>query len=530
VTDPNSNIDMRAAMASPNGLGVMRTDSYRSTPLKIAALSVLILQLVVATYPTFRTLAEYWVENDTYSYGFVVPFITAYLIWLRRDRLAVIPKVPSFLLGTCVLVGGMAILVIGRLSSTNLIEQLSLPLMAFGISFLILGRRATREIAFPLAYLLAMIPLWDVLTNRVHPYFQLYSAMMGVSALRLFDIPVYREGVLIYLPNITLEVAEVCSGVNQLVAILCIGIPVAHVQIASWSKRGLVVMMAALIALFSNGLRVAAICLFAYYGIRGANGDIHGPYSVLRTTLISGIGFLALFWLIGRLSDTSPRKVTLENASLREWSLHRGAVAVAITLFAVMIAFGRWHQVVAAPPNGRLTDFPAAVGQWQAVQNTGADFWPAIDAPKFDHRLERQYRTPEGRQLNLVLGYFERQSQGKELVGFELSRYIGANEVPATYQLDADIRVREFVKEIDDKPHYVSYWYVLGNKTIAQEYEAKALTAWKSLTTHKNNGAIVIVTTKLDDASQGLEDSREAVRDFIRGVRLPAATLVASGQ
>src|SRR5688572_19468821 len=53
VTDPNSNIDMRAAMASPNGLGVMRTDSYRSTPLKIAALSVLILQLVVATYPTF---------------------------------------------------------------------------------------------------------------------------------------------------------------------------------------------------------------------------------------------------------------------------------------------------------------------------------------------------------------------------------------------------------------------------------------------------------------------------------------------
>ena len=211
-------------------------------------------------------------------YGFLVPAISGYLIWLRRAHLRSLSVVPSFRLGTTVLFVSLALLVAGRVSATNIVEELSLPLAVCGLSLLVLGDRLTQSLAFPLAYLFTMIPFWDVFTNRLHQPFQLYSAAMGVGALRLLDIPVFHQGVFIELPNVTLEVAELCSGVNSLIAILCIGVPLTHYYVAGWAKRCFIVVSAALIALLSNGIRVASVCLLAYYEIRGPNGDIHGPY------------------------------------------------------------------------------------------------------------------------------------------------------------------------------------------------------------------------------------------------------------
>jgi hypothetical protein len=87
-----------------------------------------------AYFSTILKLVEHWSANDMYSYGFLVPVISGYLIWLRRDRLRDVPISPSFAAGLVVLAGGLSMLVVGRVSATNLIEELSLPVTVCGIA------------------------------------------------------------------------------------------------------------------------------------------------------------------------------------------------------------------------------------------------------------------------------------------------------------------------------------------------------------------------------------------------------------
>ena len=95
---------------------------------------------------------------------------------------------------------------------------MSIVVTMSGLTLLIFGRRIFRIVLFPLVYLLAMVPIWDAFTVRLHPIFQLYSARIGVYILQAMGIPVLREGVSIELPNVTLEVAQACSGINYLIA------------------------------------------------------------------------------------------------------------------------------------------------------------------------------------------------------------------------------------------------------------------------------------------------------------------------
>jgi EpsI family protein len=482
------------------------------------AAAALLAAFLWTYYSTFQKLFDYWASNEMYSYGFLVPIISGYLIWLRRRHVLAAPVKPSYGVGALVLASALAMLILGRASNTNVIEELSLPIAATGSALLVLGRRVTKTLAFPLAYLFAMIPLWDFATDPLQAPFQLYSATLGVAALRLFDIPVLRDGILIYLPEATLEVADVCSGVNQLVAILCIGVPLAHMQIKSWPRRAGIVAAALIIAILSNGLRVALISLLVYNGITGTDGDVHGPYSVLRTTLISGIGFLILFWLIAHFSDkrVAPPRSDAASEGRSGWQgLSPRALAIAMALFAVAAGFGRWHQVAAVPLSADLAAFPGAIGRWQVVSDR--PFFAAADAVGFDATLSRRYAAPDGSEIDLLVGYFARQQQGRELVGFEVSRLLSPSDAPLTRTLNGAVKVKEFVTTVNGDSYHVTYCYLLNGRTASESYTAKWWATWDTLARGRNNGGIIVVRTKL-----GLNGSAEVARsktgDFIEGV------------
>jgi EpsI family protein len=484
---------------------------------RLAAAALLVAVFLWAYYETLQKLFDYWASNEMYSYGFLVPVISGYLIWLRRDRVLAAPVVPSYGLGTLVLASGLAMLVVGRASNTNVVEELSLPIAATGTALLVLGSRMTQTLAFPLAYLFAMVPLWDFATDPLQAPFQLYSATVGVGALRLFDVPVLRDGILIYLPNATLEVANVCSGVNQLVAILCIGVPLAHMQIKSWPRRAIIVSAALVIAILSNGLRVAMISLLVYNGITGPNGDVHGPYSLLRTTLISGVGFLILFWLIARFSDRRIDAAHGDEHTEPEtaWQrLQTPAFAMAIALFVVVAGFNRWHQVTAVPLSTDLAAFPGAIGRWQAVADR--PFF-AADGVGFDATLSRRYAAPDGSEVDLLVGYFERQQQGRELVGLQVSRLLAARDAHLTRVLSGQIRVKDFVTTQNGDSYHVTYCYLLNGRTASEGYTAKLWATWDTLTRGRNNGGLVVVRTKLG-AGGSAEPARSRTGDFIEGV------------
>lgn len=465
--------------------------------------------------PTLERLARHFATNDMYSYGFLVPVISGYLFWLRWPVVRRMPLEPSMGLGSAVLGAGLVLLVIGRVSNTNLVEELSLPISIWGVSLLVIGRAATRAMTFPLAYLFAMVPFWDAVTARMHPPFQLYSATLGVGALRLFDVPVLREGILIRLPNITLEVADACSGVNHVVAVLCIGVPMTYLHVRAWSRRIFILATAMLIALFSNGLRVAMVSLFAYYEIRGADGDVHGPFALLRSLLITAVGFAALFWLIGRFADRPQPAAGTDGPAddVRLWPMHEAGLAAATLLIAVAGALATATRAEAVPLRASDADFPAAVGRWRMV---AAPPWtPSTEGTGFDRVVSRTYAAGQDDWVDLLAGYFERQEQGRELVGVEVSRVLledGAG-LPQTPELE----VRDFVATVRGRSYHVTTWYVVGGRVVSGAYEAKWRTAWNTLVAGRSDGGVVVVRALLRPG-ESVASSRARVADFVSRV------------
>jgi len=490
----------------------------------------LALSFIAAYYETIGKLVAHWSSNDMYSYGFLVPAISGYLIWLRRHRLRHVPIGPGFALGLPVLSAGLGLLVVGRVSAINLVEQLSLPITICGLAILVLGRPMAQSLTFPLVYLFTMIPFWDVFTGRLHLPFQLYSAAMGVGALRLLNIPVLHQGVLIDLPTVTLEVAEVCSGVNNLVAILCIGVPLTHFYVRRWPKRIVVMIAAALIALISNGVRVATVCLFAYYGIRGADGDIHGPFSLMRSLAISGVGFFALFWLIAKFAD---RREQLEISHPQaEGNANRfsptvpiaAAVALAVALLTVADGFERWRPVRPTPLKSALVGFPVAIGPWEPHTDRALD--RELSSLDFDSKLVRDYVGPDGSEVSLLLGYFEHQTQSRELAGSGFFNQLGVLRA-GTHRLPVGA-VRDGVVSNAHGRAYLLYAYVLDGDVIATDYQVKWRTLRNILAERRSNGGIVVVAARIGD-SESLDVVRSRYRDFLDRA-LPPAVAFLSGQ
>lgn len=271
---------------------------------------------------TIASLIAAWRYSYIYSYGFLVPLISLYIIWVERRNLKSIQPSPNYLTGFPVLLAGMLLLIIGTLQGGTSIRGLSLVVTIIGIILLLMGKRAMLLLWFPITYLLFMVPFWDNFTERLHTPFQNFSAMIGAGLLRLTGIPVYREAVYIVLPNITLEVAKVCSGVNQLIAVVAIALVLSYLTLKSWRRGLLLICSGIVITVLANGLRIALIGILSHYGISKV---LHGPYHVLQAMSISILSFVALFigaWILSRGNNRiSPSVQTVQPSTLHNSSI-----------------------------------------------------------------------------------------------------------------------------------------------------------------------------------------------------------------
>ena len=125
--------------------------------------------------------------------------------------------------------------------------------------------------------------------------------------LQSLGIPVFRQGTVVSLPNVTFEVARACSGVNYLIAVLALGLPLAYLYVDGVVRRVTLITVAILIAALSNGLRVGLIGILSYLEV---GSPLHGPFHILQGLFVAGIGYAALFLglrFIGRKERQSSR-------------------------------------------------------------------------------------------------------------------------------------------------------------------------------------------------------------------------------
>ncbi|MFZ3137471.1 MAG: exosortase W [Thermodesulfovibrionales bacterium] len=478
-------------------------------------------------------LFSFWKNSYVYSYGFLIPAISMYLVWINRKKLNDIDLSPSYIGGLLVFFTGILMFVFGNRSSVLVIQSLSIVITISGIVLFIYGKKFFSGLLFPIAYLLFMIPIWDILTERLQFPFQNFTALSASKLLQVAGVPVYRESIFLELPNITLEVATVCSGINNLIAVLAIALPLAYLSLKSWPRRILLVTGGIAIAALSNGLRVAIMGFLSYKGI---TITLHGPGHILQAMFVSFVGFIVLFigaWILSdrhsksAISSESENKERFRTSRNDRPATECGLIYELLSNRLLYLTAGilfitgmyiNFYSPSPVPLKSDLKFFPYEIGSYQgtdvSVDNKLNEMFDTNNA------VARVYRTDSGGEMNLYIGYLESQEQGKELVNYKSAEFHNAaSREKILTDKSGTFEINKVISQKNGAEKVIYFWYDLNGHIIADRYCAKVRTVLDSLINRRTNGAIVMVSADIPDAGDS-EKVFKDTEDFIR-VLLP---------
>ncbi len=223
------------------------------------------LAAVLAVYaPVLADMAVEWLEFPSLSHGFAVPLISAYLVWRRRELISG-EHLGSANVGLVVFVVALGVFQAGSLSGETFFSRASFPLALLGLALFLAGPRVTGHVWPAIAYLLFMIPFPYLTLKAVTYQSRLFEAGVTAQALRWLGVPILQEGVMLHLPRLTLEVADDCSGVRVVAALVALGTAYAQIQPRATWMRVTLTLAAAPLGLVSNISRLVLTALGVYY-------------------------------------------------------------------------------------------------------------------------------------------------------------------------------------------------------------------------------------------------------------------------
>ena len=248
----------------------------RPSWVRIAVPAVLLGVILLALYwPILRDLGRQWRDDANYQHGFLVPLLSAFLVWRRRAALSRITPRGTWL-GLPVLLAGIGTLLVGDIGAENFLMRSSLLVILAGLILLHLGKQMFRGVLFPLAYLFFMIPLPAILLYAVTFPLQNVAARQAAWVLDFLGIPVLLDGNVIQLTQISLGVTEACSGIRSLISLIAGAVAWAYVMLPTGWVTVLFVACALPITVFANAGRVVATGLIGqWFGVEYASGFFH---------------------------------------------------------------------------------------------------------------------------------------------------------------------------------------------------------------------------------------------------------------
>ena len=251
------------------------------------------------------TLAEYAAAHSLHSHIFLVPLVSAYLIYSHRKQIKV--SAESSPMASCgVILLGIAAGVYaytgegGGWSAGDVIalSTLSYLLLAVGTALWFLGWETLRQILFPVFFLIFLIPLPQFAVEQLERLLMLASAEASYGLFRLTGTPAYKSGQVIELPGIVLEVARECSGIRSTWVLFITSLLASYLFLKSSLRRALLVALVIPLGVFRNALRIVVIGeLCVRMGPEMIDSWIHrrgGP-------VFFGISLIPLFLVLGLL-------------------------------------------------------------------------------------------------------------------------------------------------------------------------------------------------------------------------------------
>jgi exosortase len=227
--------------------------------------TTLLIALILLVYGSVlgRLTAQWW-QDPNFSHGFFVPVFALFLVWEQRWHLVTLPCEPSWA-GLFVIAGSLAMLVVGVLGAELFLSRSSLVFLASGLILLFHGWPRFRALFFPWAVLFLMIPIPTILFGQITFPLQMIASQLASSVLAVIGVPVLREGNVIKIPAMSLEIAQACSGIRSLLSLGTLAVIYGYFAEKNSVARVLIALSALPIAVLANAMRIVGTGLLVQY-------------------------------------------------------------------------------------------------------------------------------------------------------------------------------------------------------------------------------------------------------------------------
>ena len=506
---------------------------WKQPPRVWVAIVIVAAMLAVIFYDGLAQMVHKWSNSAEYGYGFLIPVITLFFIWQKKDQLELLPF-PGSWIGFLLVFIGIGLLLLGELSTLYIIVQYAFLVVLYGLVLAFTGWRGIRAIWVPLLFLIFMIPLPQFLYQNLSAQLQLISSELGVSFIRFCAISVYLEGNVIDLGRYKLQVVEACSGLRYLFPLASLAFISAYIFKGAFWKKALIFISSLPITVFMNVLRIGMIgVLVEYYGTAMAQGFLH--YFEGWVIFMACVAILVLeMWVLAKIGqDKRPLREVFglefparppKDAKIQRRTVPKSFWAAAsVVAIAVVPASLIKERIEVVPPRAAFSSFPMTLADWQGRRDTLEDIY--LEALKLSDYAMTNYRNDTGELVNFYVAYYASQSKGQSVHSPRSCIPGGGWQIKALAQRNIDgltvngapLEVNRVVLQKGEYKQLVYYWFQQRGRTITNEYLVKWYLFWDALTKNRTDGALVRLATPVL-ASEDWEAGDARLADFSRAL------------
>jgi exosortase D (VPLPA-CTERM-specific) len=478
-------------------------------------------------------LVSRWTKQEEYSHGFLIPAVSAYLLWTRRDAIAGSMGKPSWW-GAGLILLAAVMLVLGELGAIFILAQVGFIVALFGVALALGGLSLLRVAFVPIAFLIFAIPLPYFVDSELSWRLQLVSSQLGVWFIRLFNIPVYLEGNVIDLGTYKLQVVEACSGLRYLYPLLSLSFLAAYFFKAPLWQRAIVFLSAIPITIVMNSFRIGVVGLLVnQYGPQDADGWLHffeGWIIFIACALLLTLEIAILAWVFQRRSlfevfyapEVQPVTPKTTGRARAAWAAT--GLALCLALFGGHYATKRQEIV---PSRQSFAAFPSTIADWRGRSSSME--------PQVEHFLGltdyvlTDYARPDGRWVNFYVAYYASQRKGVSphspavcipgsgwvITDFKRTKIDGE-------PVNAQLPINRAIIRKNNHTQIVYYWFEQRGRKIENEWLSKFYLIADALRLNRTDGALVRLTTNVYPGETEA-DAEKRMMSFVRVV-LPTLT------
>lgn len=510
----------------------MNTTVWKSTPTFLLLFAVAGVLLVPLFFDGLVYMVEMW-SKDEYSHGYLLPLITGYFIWQKKNELAEIEFKSSWL-GVAIFCLGLLGYVVGELSTLYTVIQYSFLITLGGMILAVIGWPAFRLIMVPLFILFFTVPLPSFLYNNLSSFLQLISSKIGVEVIRLFGISVFLEGNVIDLGQFKLQVVEACSGLRYLFPLMSLGFIAAYLYKDSFWKKAVVFLSTIPITVLMNSFRIGVIgVMVEFWGQDMAEGFLHDFEGWIVFMACTAV-LVAEMWLLSKIGKNSlplsevfaidPPVEPLKSDHVKQRALPK-TLYFAVSLLVGMLAFSLLmpERSEVIPNRADFKDFPLNIDGWQGKRGSLESIY--LDALKLSDYIIADYTGKGQRPVNFYVAYYDTQRKGvsahspKSCLpggGWRI-REFDQKAIDGATVAGKPLMVNRTVIQMGEVRQLVYYWFQQRGRVITNEYLVKWYLFWDALTRQRTDGALVRLTT-IVPPGQDISESDRLLQSFARDV------------